>query len=262
MQLPPLTFHPFRLADSYPSLTSVFIGGLVLAVTLKPKPQEGFGVISTNNVMSNSTKWTLVGIVVVSNLAQLLLSFGYLLFNNTLTRMVTSQEYAQFAAYRKTVRVSAPLGQQRTTYWLQLPYRYILPFMATMAVLHWTTSRSLFLIDITLYNNPDHPPGWTYIAACGYSANPIIVSFAIALAIGFVLLGLANRKVSRGMPVIGTCSWALSAAVHPDPREEDPALKPLMYGVIPSAGINEHGFNQVGFSSNAVTPLVDGRVYS
>lgn len=70
-----------------------------------------------------------------------------------------SREWAQFASTRRTLRVSKPQGQQRSTYWLQLPYRYSVPLMGAMVLLHWLMSRGLFLASIREQWEPCSDPG-------------------------------------------------------------------------------------------------------
>ena len=93
------------------------------------------------------------------NTPQLIATFIYLFCNDMLTRMLMSREWAQFASTRRTLRVSKPQGQQRSTYWLQLPYRYSVPLMGAMVLLHWLMSRGLFLASIREQWEPCSDPG-------------------------------------------------------------------------------------------------------
>lgn len=54
---------------------------------------------------------------------------------------------------KKPLRVTAPQGQQRSTYYLHLPYRYSVPLIVTSALLHWLVSQSIFLVRIDEYKN-------------------------------------------------------------------------------------------------------------
>ena len=220
-----------------------------------------FGTFSTQNLVTASSRWSLLANVVFANLPQLLVSLLYLVYNNMLTAMLTAHECTKFARERRGLRVSQPRGEQRTTFWLQLPYRYILPVMAVMAVFHWTLSRSLFFVNITEYNNPRANPGSPLAFATGYSPLAILVSFNIGLAMMLGIAGVAFRKLDPGMPITGSCSLALSAACHPRADEMDVAFKRLMYGVLGS-GPNDDEHDRAGFSSKPVTPLMSGVVYS
>ena len=72
------------------------------------------------------------------------------------TCMSLSTELADFAVEAKSMRVSSPKGAQRSTYWLQLPYRWSLPLMGTMAVLHWLISEAIFIVNIKVLDPYGH----------------------------------------------------------------------------------------------------------
>lgn len=64
-----------------------------------------------------------LGNVVIVNLPQLLRSSLYLMYNGLFTCMLLLSEYNKFTIHRKSLRVSTPRSQQRSTYCLQLPWR-------------------------------------------------------------------------------------------------------------------------------------------
>ena len=73
----------------------------------------------------------------VANAPQVILSGMYLTLNNLVTRMQLSIEWASYSMQRKPLRVSEKRkGAQRSTYFLQLPYRISLTLMATCTLLH------------------------------------------------------------------------------------------------------------------------------
>lgn len=90
--------------------------------------------------------------MLLANTPQLLLYFTYVIYNGVLTPMLRSKEYLRFSTRRKVLRVPAPVGAQRLTYWFQVPYRDAVPAMAAMAVLHWLISQNQFLARINFYN--------------------------------------------------------------------------------------------------------------
>ncbi|KAJ0379934.1 hypothetical protein COL26b_001750 [Colletotrichum chrysophilum] len=47
-----------------------------------------------------------------------------------------SRKFEPLASVRKPMRVTRPYGEQRSTFWLQLSYRYIVPIMVIMAFMH------------------------------------------------------------------------------------------------------------------------------
>jgi hypothetical protein len=58
----------------------------------------------------------------IANAAQLVLSFCYLAINCECTAMASAAEWNNLASSRKGLRVTRSVGQQRDTYFLQLPY--------------------------------------------------------------------------------------------------------------------------------------------
>lgn len=65
-------------------------------------------------------------LVLLANTQQLIFSALDYLYNDLLTCMVMVAEYNDFAIQRKPLQVSWPKGEQRSTYYLGVPYRYSL----------------------------------------------------------------------------------------------------------------------------------------
>ena len=201
--------------------------------------------------------------VLIANSPQLVISFLYLIYNSAFTSMVSANEYAKFGSRRKALRVSKPKGSQCSTFWLQLPYRYILPLMTAMAFLHWLISRSVFLLQLkfneakSLRTSSD-----LAINACGYSPLAILLALILGGIMIFGLFGMSLRKLDPGVPVAGSCSLAISAAAHPSSDEDKIALLPLMYGHIKGEGPRNRTVNLAGFSSKEVSPMIDGARYA
>ena len=98
---------------------------------------------------------SLIANVLIANVGQLVLSVLYFGYNALFTCMAQAIEWSDFAFRRKGLRVSSsPKGYRRSTYFLQLPYRYAVPLIALSGVLHWLVSQSIFLIDVELYVQP------------------------------------------------------------------------------------------------------------
>lgn len=75
------------------------------------------------------------------------------MYNSVLTSVNQSTEYLGFSTQRKVLRVTTPIGAQRSTYWLQLPYRYALPFMTAMATVLWFISQSIFFASFSVFDD-------------------------------------------------------------------------------------------------------------
>jgi hypothetical protein len=103
----------------------------------------GLGKITPWNII---TSWNLpmsgndaiVDMAMMVNLPQLLMSFLYILINGLLTSMSVADEWCQHSYRWRTLRVSGltRTGQQRSSYFLQLPYRFGIPLMAFSALMH------------------------------------------------------------------------------------------------------------------------------
>jgi hypothetical protein len=89
--------------------------------------------------------------VVLANTPQLALSCAYPLYNGLFTRMLLTKECLSYSTTRKGLRVSRPVAgsEQRSTYFLQLPYRYSLPMMIASIGFHWLVSQSIYSVFVT-----------------------------------------------------------------------------------------------------------------
>ncbi|KAF2850824.1 hypothetical protein T440DRAFT_396198, partial [Plenodomus tracheiphilus IPT5] len=85
----------------------------------------GFGKVDGTNLLT--LRVSVMGSVLLANSPQVILSYLYLAFNGLYTSMFIGREWATYMIARKPLRVTAPAGQQRGTYWLSVPYRYAIP---------------------------------------------------------------------------------------------------------------------------------------
>jgi hypothetical protein len=227
--------------------------------------QQGIGTIDPNSVFTNSffdsldAPSQLLRDAIVINTPQLLFSFLYFVYNGLFTCMRTGAEWGQFSRKRTTLRVSEPRGQQRSTYWLSLPWRYSIPFTLISALLHWLLSRSLFLVWISVYGPDGEAQQGLDISACGFSPLAILLVMVILMVSLLVVAIFAARKLDPAIPVVGTCSWALSAACHDTGGEVDAALKPLLWGVVDSG--DERRAGHCTITSREVEKPFHGQLY-
>lgn len=194
---------------------------------------------------------------VLSNLPQLLISYVYITFNALFTCMLAGREWMQFAAQRKPLRVTSPVGQQRSTYWLQLPYHYSLPLLALSSVLSWLASQSLFVVRVAVRDERGLLPPGSTISTCGYSPGAIAITMIVGGVIALVTIATGLRRYPAGMPLSGTCSGAISAACHPPADDVDAAVLPLQWGVVST----QDGVGHCSFSSRLVAPPIPGQRY-
>jgi hypothetical protein len=170
--------------------------------------------------------------------------------------MLAAAEWTQFAVTRKTLRVSRPRSGQRSTYWLQLPWKYSLPLLTVSIFLHWLVSRSLFIVRINVFGWDGALQADRNISAAGYSPLAILLVLLSLLVMAVV----AFQRLSPDIPIAGTCSAAIAAACHYSVTG-DPVVahKPLMRGVVVPAEKESHG--HCSMSDKEVGKPVDGMMY-
>ena len=218
----------------------------------------GYGAVTEDSMLNLNMEGSTTGLhlnVLVANLPQVVLSFLFVIYNGLFTSMLLADEWNGYAHKRQPLRVTNPKGAQRSTYRLQLPYRYGVPLVAASATLHWLISQSLFFVNMNGYETKDHSLVYT-LSNIGYSCIAIITAIFIGTVV--MLLGLLNGfRWHQGMPLAGSCSAAISAACHRPDEDVDAATKPVMWGVASS----ENGIGHCCFTSFEVSRPVPGEHY-
>ena len=236
-------------------ITELPLGAVSIDTLIEWKiPRDGVGGVLAN--------------IIVVNTPQLLLSFFYVIYNGIYTSMCTETEWSSFATKRKGLRVSGqPQGQQRSTYFLQIPYRFGIPLMIMFAILHWLASESLFLVDVEHYErnqSGDQGGGWTKKYeefTGGYSLLALVITIFAGTITVLALLISGLQKLKSPMPIVGNCSAVIAAACIPATYEEGEiaAESEVQWGVIgPSNGDVGH----CGFSMHPVEWPEAGKWYA
>lgn len=76
---------------------------------------------------------------------------------------------------RKTLRVSAPEGLQRSSYFVSMPWRYGIPLISAMSLLHWLISQSVFVYAFDIYTSDGVlDTGYGLVVGTGFSLEAII----------------------------------------------------------------------------------------
>ena len=162
-----------------------------------------FSRYGPNNIMINS---------LLANVPQLILSCLYFLYNSLFTSVLLCDEWYRFCHTKKGLRVSNPQGSQRSSYFLQLPFKYAIPLFCLFTLLQYFLSQSFFLARVLvtdIYGFQRHERNVTTV---GYSPWAILISIVLGLilAVSTMLVGL--RTYPSGMPFVGSCSAAIAAA--------------------------------------------------
>ena len=173
--------------------------------------------------------------------------------------MHLARECNGYQLQRRPLRVTTPRGQQRKTYWLQLPFTYGIPLVATSAALHWLISQSIFLVQFDIYRNglQDDEP----ISSVGLSPAPMLAIVIAGACIILAIIGIGSSKLQgQGMPVSGSCSFALSAAAHRPTEDVDAAFLPVKWGELVQT-VND-AVGHCCFTSQEVVDVAPGRLYA
>lgn len=220
----------------------------------------GFGAVTSATMVEARLPTTgtsgLLANVLVANLPQLICSCLYLLYNGILTSMCLAHEYSNYSVRRKSLRVTSPRGNQRSTYWLHLPYVYSVPLLAASAILHCSISQSIFFVGVDIYR------GFEFEAkvGLGFSVPPIIIDIVLGSCMLVVLVGMGFRKLYGKVPLASSNSFAISAACHRPDEDTDAAVKPVMWGEVQTGSDSEVG--HCSFTSLEVTAPVERRMYA
>lgn len=205
-----------------------------IGVSLKGFIDLGLGAVHPITLISG---WTLpstggstvIASVLIANSPQPILSFVYLLFNSVFTGMLLGDEWSHFAHERKSLRVSDPKPGQRSTYFLQLPYRYAIPLLILSGVLHWSVSQSLFIAQVASFDKNGEVVDPAIISTCGFSPIAIMLTMLVGAILAAFLAVLGFRRYRPGIQLAGSCSAVISAACHG--KSDIDTTAPLQWGV-------------------------------
>lgn len=173
--------------------------------------------------------------------------------------MLLSYEWLSYAHKRAGLRVShAPNGsKQRSTYFLQLPYRFGIPLVVLSGTMHWLVSQSIFVVAIDF--SDERGQAFNDVRALGYSPLAILAVVVLGACMIAAVVGVGFVRFNGGMPLAGSNSLAISAACHGgEDGGKDDARQRVMWGVV-RTGID--GVGHCAFSAGEVEPVVKGRVY-
>jgi hypothetical protein len=226
----------------------------------------------------------IVSNVIVANAPQVIISLIYFSYNAAITSMLLAHEWSSFFARAKSLRVSSHReGLQRSTYFLQLPYRYALPLLGFSALLHWLASQSLSVVSVELYNmfgvhdssgecsheDPQYPLSNNNNMYCGddfitmsYSPLGILLSLVVAVILTIAIFALGRKRLSPA-PVVASCSIAIAASCHARPDDQAPWEKKLKWGAFTTYNdLQYFGMAHCGLSSHGVEEPVVGTLYT
>ncbi|KAI0868376.1 hypothetical protein GGS24DRAFT_513528 [Hypoxylon argillaceum] len=177
-----------------------------------------FFASSTNPFITRN--FTLLTGILTANSPQILLSASYLAYNNLFTRLQMTQEWAMYKTDYYPLRVTDPQGMQKSTYRLQLPYKYSVPLIVLSIFLHFLISNTIYVVVsfggylkiITDGLQPGLPDDSA--VRVGFSPISLLVVPTIATFLVTIPIILGFKKLPRDMVIVGSNSLAISAACH------------------------------------------------
>ncbi|KEQ69019.1 hypothetical protein M436DRAFT_57197 [Aureobasidium namibiae CBS 147.97] len=196
----------------------------------------------------------------LTNIPQLFFSFTYFNLNGIFTRMALAKEWNTMASQRKGLRVSHPEKAQRSTYFLQLPYRWAIPLTIGSGSLHWLISQTLFMVQIDVQSGTGVRDTGKAFVACGFSSFSCLVLISVVGSIIMAAYIVATLPLQENIPFGASCSAIISAACHPPDTDYEAHLKEVMWGVTDTA--HSSGLQHCSFTSQHVSPPVVGNRYA
>lgn len=200
------------------------------------KMSLGFGEPNRQNTVSFGGTGGIAAAAIIANLPHLIFSVMYLQWNTFFTSMAMGKEWNDFSLRRAPLRVSDnPRGEQRSRYFLQLPYRFSIPLMAVSILLHWMLSQAVFVLAVETIVLEHTPPTLHWAsAACGYSPVAILTILVASLVIPGSVFTFGRCLYAGPAPVVGSCSLAIAAACHhlDGKGHPDVALNAVKWGVM------------------------------
>ena len=245
--------------------------GVLIRIGLQSLPSNslsyvwslGVGRVTSKSLLSLPHE-ALILTILLANSPQIVLSCFYVTLNGILTSMLLADEMNGYAHHRKTLRVTSPSGKQRSTYRLHIPYSYGVPLLAMFGILHWLVSQSLFLARVAVYNSEDAVDIPVSTSTCGYSLIAIFFVFIVIIVVIWFVAVTAFRISKTGMPLMGSCSAAISAACHPPDDDKEASNLPVKWGVVGSKTVDRTGkvIGHCTFTSFKIEAPVKGKLFA
>ncbi|KAH0034207.1 hypothetical protein KCU78_g2310, partial [Aureobasidium melanogenum] len=180
--------------------------------------QTTFGQYPTSTASILLNAW-------LTSIPQLLFSFTYFNLNGIFTSMALAKEWNMMASQRKGLRVSHPEMAQRSTYFLQLPYKWAIPLTIAGGSLHWLVSQSVFLVQTDVLSATGERDTDMAFVASGFSSSSYFVLILVFGAIFLAAYVVAMLPLRENIPFGASCSAIISAACHPPDNDTEAHLK-------------------------------------
>jgi hypothetical protein len=194
----------------------------------------------------------------LANVPQAFLSIFYFSINRICTSICFALEWNKYATIRRGLRVTSPEGNQRSTYFLQLPTKFATSLTIWSGILHWLLSQSVFLVrlETRARDGKIYPSS---LCVVGYSVLSYLTFTMALLTLITLIIVFLIIQVDVRIPPSQHSSLSISAACHPPSDDVDGHLKPIRWGVVTEGDEGEAG--HCTFTSYDVATPVKDRLY-
>ena len=223
----------------------MFILGMtwgVFSFSLREMWHMGYGGVSSDTILNFSIPGPagLMVTIILANLPQGFLSVLFVTYNGLFTCMLLGQEFSSYAHKSKPLRVTNRTGHQRSTYRLQIPYRYGIPLVILSSLLHWLLSQSVFLARVDTFDANGNVDTANTFSSVGYSPIAIVTVLVLGSCMVIVAYSAGFRRYKPGLPLAGPCSAAISATCHRPVDDVDAANLLVRWGVVRTESLLGH----------------------
>jgi hypothetical protein len=154
-----------------------------------------------------------ITVVAVADLPQAIVSCLYFAYNTAYTSMVSAIEWDRFTMQRKALgkmHLQGERGEQRSTYWMCLPWTYALLLATASLLLHWLILQSIFIAPTEALYTDGNLESISYMEV-GYS--PLAILIALWFGSCMVVAMILNRwRKLKPCVLVGSSSLAIAAA--------------------------------------------------
>lgn len=144
----------------------------------------------------------------------LAISIAYLFYIHLWSRMLVASELNKYAKTPALLRVTLPVQGAQNTYYLAIKPHLSAVLLILLTLLHFLTIRAYYVVAFSSY---DVLGQYSHQRITYAISTP---SAILALALGFAMLCILalalERRLDAGMPVMGSCSMAISTACGVD----------------------------------------------
>jgi hypothetical protein len=264
------------IAIAIVGVACVGLSGTLVDIPGFPTPLAFMGKLNTVFGLGKASMFTAC---LVANIPQVLISYIYLGLNNVMTTMLVMHEWCSYSAGSrkpaKGLRVTSPVpgSEQRSTYFLSLPYKWSIPITLVVTLIHWLVSVMFTFVQLDVHRI-DSGATVTAMNYVLFWRNVLILVLPIGLgAYGILFLLSLFKKFPEAMPLAGCCSASIAAACQPsilhgsDLRSirafpSDLSTRKLKWGVVERPEEMENGIGHATFSDDTVTPLEKHKMYN